>query len=734
MSSAALIARVKNHCSTRGIDVSDEFKYIDRKKTGFIPDFTFRRFFNNINFSIGEQQFSSLVKEFSNESGLVDVHKFVEAVEKAEKLENIQTTDASDIVMELTKLKGFLVTNNRTLRELFRPYDVNFKGFVSQNGFFRELGYSAGVKKIADKYTFDPSQGVYYSAIEKDLKNLSEFTQKEKPDLTTAANTVFFKGYDVGSAFSQFDKFRTGRLSPEAFASVVYELAPKETTQITNFYKDCDGLCDAKLFYKDLMNQTQTIQQTRAMNLSMTASVAPPPDPEEVADYLKKTVSGRHIKISNYIDPMEKTMTRNAFISAIEALNVGLSRREIEAVADANEDGEFVNVQKFLGNFAEQPPKLPEVPVEEIRDFLRRTHQRITPYCQRVDRNDTGEIDIYDLSAIMSRLGFGLNRTEADAIARVFKGREKMSVYWKVFAMAVEPKAEHVVTQEERIRREEEKEQEQRAQQRKRTTPFNEEIIPILQKINTEAEKVSANIFDELREVDSLHCGVISRQQLYDAISFIGLSPAEFSQLYASYPDGRYSFLIQDLNDPRSQPVKAVERKIDDKLAEVLSQLKGVLSTRSISILDVLGDRFPTATRASALLSRYTPNSTLITDAFRDKRRPELVNTMAIQEAVENAVAKKKVVYRDNKTVVYQDICVMRQKFDARHIRVRRLFAGCDKFIPFEEFIKRIESANIIIDGRQIERLQRRFETSNGVEWEEFAKEIDEISTITPVE
>ena len=181
-SSAAILSRVKEHCSARGISIKDEFLSLDRKKLGFIPSDLFRRFFVSIRFSIGDQQFNNLAAKYKREEGLIDVIKFITDVQNSAKFTNLQKVDTSEIYSELFRLRAYLEANNITMREIFKSYDKSFRGYVTQKAFFGEFGCSPSIRKIAEKYTFDQTAGVFYSAIEKDLNNLQDQNSSEKPD------------------------------------------------------------------------------------------------------------------------------------------------------------------------------------------------------------------------------------------------------------------------------------------------------------------------------------------------------------------------------------------------------------------------------------------------------------------------------------------------------------------------------------------------------------------------
>ena len=728
-SCASLLAQLKGYCNSRGISIKDEFHYYDRKNTGFLPEELFRRFFVSIRFTMSEQQFQSISQNYKTENGLYDIQKFINDVETSDKYSSHKKIDTITILSELKMLRGFLATNNTTLRDLFRPYDPNFRGYVSQNSFFRELGNAIGMRRIADKYTFDPSLGVFYPAIEKDLADLPDFTQKEKPDLSGIAGNVLFQGIDVASAFSQYDRYRTGRLTPENFAAAVRDFCPNDVNEITKYYEDCDGLCDTKRFCRDVFNQTQTIK-----TMPKRPKTPPtPPDPKEVMQRIKTSVYNRRINIQDAFPQDAKTVPFSVFYNIIQSLGFGLSVEDVDAIANVYKSGKDVDLTKFFDYFVPEPPKPYEVPVPEIRDYLKKTHQQLRPFCLRADREKTGEIDAYQLHSIMNRVGFALNRLELDAIARVFRGNNPGTVKYEELCMAVDPSLNFTDSQKIYFQQEAEREKKERELARQRSIPFQESIIPILQKINYNAERKSVMVNDEIREIDRLRCGFINQQQLNDALSFASLSPDEQEQLWNAYSDGKYGFLIQDLQDPRAAPIKKVTHEVNEHLSQVLSELKGVLQTRSLTIYDVIGDRNTLATRAAAQLSRYTPEASLIVDTFRDEKRPELVDSIGLFEAIHNVPVYKKTVYRDNENAVYLDLIGIRQKLDARHKNIKSLFNGCPDFISFDELIKRIESANIIVEGRESERLQRKFLTPDGVDWKYFVTEIENSSTLAPV-
>ena len=119
---AQILPKLKNYCTTRGIDIPYELEYLDRKRTGFLNELTFRKFFSNIGYPINDQQFKDIVAANTTEKG-IEIAKFISSIENSQDQESQQALDIAPIYPELKRLKGYLQTNNTTLREIFRRAD-----------------------------------------------------------------------------------------------------------------------------------------------------------------------------------------------------------------------------------------------------------------------------------------------------------------------------------------------------------------------------------------------------------------------------------------------------------------------------------------------------------------------------------------------------------------------------------------------------------------------------------
>ena len=76
------------------------------------------------------------------------------------------------------------------------------------------------------------------------------------------------------------------------------------------------------------------------------------------------------------------------------------------------------------------------------------------------------------------------------------------------------------------------------------------------------------------------------------------------------------------------------------------------------------------------------------------------------------------------------DLSSIHMRLMARNIQPRNLFRRCPPIINFKEFIERIRDANIIVDHTMENRLQKKFDTGKGVEWELFVEEVENSKTL----
>lgn len=253
----------------------------------------------------------------------------------------------------------------------------------------------------------------------------------------------------------------------------------------------------------------------------------------------------------------------------------------------------------------------------------------------------------------------------------------------------------------------------------------NPDVVPILRKLNTAAYRFGVQIEDEFRSEDSRHCGILTQQQIYDAISrFADLNSSESKVFFQNYSDGYYKDILDDLNHPECAPVRETKRNIS-AITEPLERLKGSLSERSISMFDILGSKYVPIPRAISLLSRYTPDAEVIVRTFTDSRRPELCDVSDLQMAYDSVSPKRTFSTSTfNQSWVQSDLQGIKMSAQARRKRVESLFDGAPNYVPFDEFSRRLQVLNSNIDSRSLARIRSCFECERGIDWQKFCEAV----------
>ena len=714
-----LIASLHDFCHSRGIDIRSEADYIERKRNGIVPVVALRKLIVNLGFNITNAEFERLVPDYEVEKG-IDLYKFVKDVENSTTLSSLQITDSLALVPELKRLKQYLTGRNTTFRELFEDFDPGYKGYVPENVYFKVFGYSIDTRKIAQKYTFP--QGINYRKLQTDIDNLPSFSSKAKPDLTPLAQTFENNNVDIAMTISQYDRCNTGEI-PSVYLKTILENYTQNPADIIDYYTTTGGLCNTRQFLNDLAITTHTI---RSMPKPERKPV-PGPDPLFVINQVKQALAMRHTHPSAFFGPLadRDRVTQSQFMNVLEKMSISISRNDILSIINFLSDERGVDLQRFFSYFA-VPAKQPvDAPVADLRTYLAKTNQRIKPIAQYMDKDNTGELDIRQLHAILTRFNYSIQHKQLQSLIRIFQGSSPYSIRWAELAIAVDPPPRPPSAEPKPYPQFEGRETLKVQRPPRGETPVPE-VIPILTKINTAAYRFGVQLEDEFRHVDSRHCGTLSQQQIYDVLqSFADLTYSERCEFFKVYNDGYYMDIVEDLKKPVCAAITETKRNIDATITKQLEQLKGALSERSISVYDILGNKFVAIPRAINLLNRYTPNAENIVNTFKDTRRPELVDVSELQRAVESVSARK--VYGNSaasEAQLQQDLASIRQVCAARRRTVQSLFSDCPPFISFDEFQRRLNTLNTYIDVKALARIRSYYEEEDGMNVQKFCKAV----------
>ncbi|EAY12129.1 hypothetical protein TVAG_301460 [Trichomonas vaginalis G3] len=719
---STLIARIKDHCRTRGFYIQDELNPYNRKQNGVASLIGFRRFFSNIQFQITEQQFNMLCTEYAVPNG-IDVVKFYNDVENSNSIKDLQHTDTLSVIPELKKLKNHLAGMRTTLRDLLSNFDPNFKGYVSPDSFYRQLGFGNDIKKIVHKYMNESTGGVSYLLIQKDIDNIDTIFKPEKPDLKEIAANIDRARFDIAYALSQFDRSRCGRIASDQFVSLIHDFC-HDISPIVSFYTDCDGYINVRDFLNDLMSVTKQIQTTQLTSNSIKTK-QPVSNPEETIDYLKQQLYLRHIHPKFYFGERsnEKYLPMPLFCHIISQMKIFINQSDILPLAEHFNTPNGVDLQSFLQRFDMPQKGAPTARISDLRDYLLKTHQRFSYLAARSDRQKEGFIDGATLRTLLTRLQFYFTREDISAYIVAFPAANKNYLDWKAFSAAVDPPEIETPTPHYYDSAEPIKPRTERAK-----AELKDEVLPILQKINTAARRLCVSIEDEFTSNDSLKTGQVSVKSFYEIISFAELSSQELQILIRNYPEVNYVDLCKHLKSEKAQPLLSSSAIITSgnnaKIYEMLSQLKSNLQYNAINIGDIITPNM-NVERATNLLMKFSKDSPAILNSFRDKRRPEIVDLFELQRALDMTKAAKAKILKCNLTTLNTELCAMRQKAQARRRKLDSIFQGCERSISVDEFIKRLNSFSISLGNRELEIIKAKYELDGGIDWMSLCKDAE---------
>lgn len=716
-----LISRLKDYCRTRGYYIQDELNPFDRKRNGILNPIGFRRFFSQIEFPITEQQFKDLCELYAVPNG-IDVIKFYNDVENADSTSSMQKTDKMSVIPELRKLKNILAGRRTNLRELLKAADPNFTGYVTKEAVFAQLGFGHDIKKIVNAYEFQNK--VCYMQIQKDLESFDSTFKAEKPDLTEIATNILKVRFDIAYAMSQFDRTRSGRITVHQFNSLIHEYC-NDAPRIAEFYTDCDGFINTRDFLRDLYEQTQKIEKMQ-VEQTIQRKYNDRSDPQEVLKYIKKQLALRHVNPRSYFAGREdrQYIEMPLFVHIVSEFKISINQKDIISLAESFNTPKGIDLQRFLSSFDAAPREAPIARVSDLRNYLHQTHQRVAPLAMKSDRQREGYLDGSTLRAILTRLQFYFTPQDIPAYIHAFPAKhDRNYLDWHDFVAAVDPPEEtrpppNYYEPAETIR----------PRTARIHADFNENLIPVLQKINTAARRLCISMEEEFVHNDPLKTGQVSVKVFNEIMGFAELSMEELNAIIRNYPNVNYVDLCEHLKSPQTQPMMASSAKIQTdptrQIQEMLSKLKSNLIYNAIAITDIITNNM-SCERAVNLLSKYTQDAKQIIEAFRDPRRPEVVDLFELQRALDSTNAAKMKLLKCSMTTLNTELCAMRQKAQARRCKLEKMFAGCPASISPEEFCKRLSVLFISFNPRELEIFKAKYELDGGIDWASVCRDAE---------
>ena len=767
---SSILLRIKKALRVCGTTIRDVIKDCDHHSRGIISSMQLQRALSSCGIHLTNPEIRSIESEFSSENG-ISISALIAAVEMAvqQKEDNYHPEIFDDLVI----IEKRLGIHHQTLMDVLRQFDRMNDGNITTSDFIRALNGSPESQRVAMVFQDPSSKLINYR---KFLNNLSIALRSQKPNpqpsmpkfVKSLISMIIRRGIDIAQVFKSHDKLRIGKLSTSSFAMILstignIQMLPQEMQEVTRYYFDGNGMVNYVKFLKDIDNAVNNVQSFKQKNENNQELNAPQVNVRNVMDQIMASCQNRRISLSSLFSRTRSgTISRYVFVRILAQANLGLTSKEIDAVANEymtpNND---VDMNKFLAYF---------VPIKKERSYadFNKIIQYITSVLtnngvnvhalfRRVDRDGTGIVPVNTVNRALQQSGINLGPTEINEILRLFPGNELGTVNVHSLIKAISP---YVQYKPSNSINETAPSHPQKLINIPKPSKF---IYEILTKISYVVKMKDIHLFEEFQVYDKMKHSSISKQQFIDFIFELNTScsPVEIEAVAMHYSQGReffdYVSFCKDIQSCINN--KGIFNPRDEtespELTAVLKRIKALLLYRMMDMNDLFlqYDQMHNGTvPLSSISSIFTNNGLLLNQNelnelskyYKDGLTRDRFNYKLLARRVDHVVIPKDQIekslfpgYHDDEInrELYSARSEIREKLHVRRKNAYIIYSGTNKTTISEtEFFNRLENAGIVIMKLQREALAKYYSVGNEIDWKRFADDVENSNIISNIE
>lgn len=778
-----LLARIREYTTSHGIDIENEFREYDRRRTGLISATALHRCISDLGLTVLTDQIKMLESSYQTQGG-IDIRRLVQDMREAPRPEELAFTAIPQCLDELRILADELCFRRITLREAVRQFDTLNTGRIPSDGFFRIFGMTKPMRVIVRSFGNHVTGELDYFRIENALRQtglLREIPhdQLSRPELprsfATFVRVVRERAIDLRLMFSQSDRSRLGKLAPRQFASVLgavgADLPSLEIEKITRCFIDDDGMCS----YDGICRAVDEYQLPPTPSLSRKeVEVEKPVTPEDVLQKVRMIIADRRIDPREFFtvqtcDGATELITRSRFGRILSAMRLDLTNEEIDnLVILFGGPANTVNYPKFVRSLVKENEKR-EVNVDDVlnrlKEHLRTTKQCLADRAYRFDMEGSGEISFVQLGSVIQSVNFPITPHELVAIRDEFAGAKYDGVRWHDLCRRVDPTPKETGPTVSDL---------QRAAIRTQvdTPSFSlppESVRNIVLRISQVCEQKSINLSEELMACDRRNDSVLPREQFIDILGRLPMTvtPSDMRVLVAYYrvsgtPSIDYVRFCRDSLEllkveaeeaakPKPAPSPPASPKVPRLPLHVRAfiqrykqfiELIGKDSQAPFEPWDRNGTGYVHVSKVADVFRRVEfaagrDEIESITREFCDSRRNEWFNYKLFAYVVDRENLSDRsprqslspvTIPRNFAMELATTVGSIRNKLMTSHRPIRLAFAGVrGDTVAKDEFSRRLETMDIVLSSDQTEAIVKRYglNTSDRVDWNAFCRDVE---------
>ena len=454
-----------------------------------------------------------------------------------QNLDLMRPSQTEDITSSLLALRQHFLEEKVTLRELLRPYNRFNQSYIPENDFLRALQPYPTAPIVAKAYS---SNGIIsINEVEKAISNVN--LQPPEPPKTppyiifTLARQFQRQNVDYWSIFTLNDRLRIGKVDVTTFASLLSQtgvhISQDDLNAIIDFYRVQEKV-NYLAFLEDIRKagiaEQEIIKNRKSRGIDE-------PDIHAIINQIKRNCNSRRVSLSGFFEGYKSPMTFYTFTRIINNANLQLNSREINFLAQYCQTGNGSVDPSIIISKVDQLPALSTAlsdannVVSKIKKFLDERQIYLTPRFEKFDREKSGEFPVSLVNSVLSQFEFPLSDYEIDCIQQKYPGSRIPFIKWHDFDADIE--SESVVSkyqQMQAMRRMNESTPKpklssstssnlfkpiENTQQTKAKKDIPDHIQSTLIDIANYEIRNSLNIFDDLRDIDSLKLSFIQPYQ-----------------------------------------------------------------------------------------------------------------------------------------------------------------------------------------------------------------------------
>jgi Ca2+-binding EF-hand superfamily protein len=446
-----ILADLTKHLLDNGIDFSAKFSEVDPRNTGRIIGEDFRDFlYRKLGFNSQPYELNAFIEELPKEGSNLDLRELIKTLPKPRPKLNISQI--------LTKIKTWILAQNKTLREVMMMFDKNSDGGLSPF----EMSQALAAMNISTLSNDDIAAFIQLLDKDKNSKiSLEELSDKlgipVDPPPTGVIETVFTKirsflrnnGLQLIDYFRRFDKDFSSSISEDEFTNILLDMRlDMQPGDIHNLFLEIDKNRNGSLSFMEFDTKYEdVIDKFDRRDFE---------NKEKLKTALKGKRPGDVFRITLDSNTGSQVIQSRELEHALEFLGLKFSSEDVERLKNQfdREGRGFIpikNLEPFFEPEMLNPAPRPKIQEDlsgtshwaekyfkQIRDYASRNKKSIKETVEQFVVDSPGLLNLEEFSNAMNVLTIDITPTDIDKLAAEL--RKEGKIFIKDLAAIIEGK------------------------------------------------------------------------------------------------------------------------------------------------------------------------------------------------------------------------------------------------------------------------------------------------------